>query len=95
MSAKNFGEEVNVITKGGNYGWSTREGSHPFGNRPTVEGLSDPIEPVFEYDHRIGKSITGGRVYQSDRVGELTGKYLYADYVTGKIWAAQLRRRFW
>ncbi|MGC6447559.1 MAG: PQQ-dependent sugar dehydrogenase [Rubripirellula sp.] len=80
-------EEVNVITKGGNYGWSTREGSHPFGNRPTVEGLSDPIEPVFEYDHRIGKSITGGRVYQSDRVGELTGKYLYADYVTGKIWA--------
>ena len=58
-------EEVNVITQGGNYGWSTREGSHPFGNRPTVEGLSDPIEPVFEYDHRIGKSITGGRVYQS------------------------------
>ena len=80
-------EEVNVITKGGNYGWSNREGSHPFGNRPVVEGLSEPIEPVFEYDHRIGKSITGGRVYQSDRVSELTGKYLYADYVTGKIWA--------
>ena len=80
-------EEVNVISKGGNYGWSTREGSHPFGNRPVVEGLPAPIEPVFEYDHRIGKSITGGRVYQSDRVGDLTGKYLYADYVTGKIWA--------
>ena len=80
-------EEVNVITKGGNYGWSTREGSHPFGNRPVVEGLPEPIEPVFEYDHRIGKSITGGRVYQSDRVSDLKGKYLYADYVTGKIWA--------
>ncbi len=80
-------EEVNVITKGGNYGWSNREGSHPFGNRPSVEGVSTPIEPVFEYDHRIGKSITGGRVYQSKRVESLTGKYLYADYVTGKIWA--------
>ena len=46
-----------------------------------------PIDPVWEYDHQIGKSITGGRVYRSSRVGELTGKYLYADYVTGSIWA--------
>jgi glucose/arabinose dehydrogenase len=80
-------EEVVLVTKGGNYGWSTREGSHAFGNRPPVEGVSAPIEPVWEYDHQIGKSITGGRVYRSSRVGDLTGKYLYADYVTGKIWA--------
>lgn len=80
-------EEVIVVTKGGNYGWSHREGTHPFGNRPAVEGVGTPIEPVFEYDHRIGKSITGGRVYRSSRLEELAGKYLYADYVTGKIWA--------
>jgi glucose/arabinose dehydrogenase len=80
-------EEINVITAGGNYGWSNREGTHAFGNRPTVSGVSDPIEPVWEYDHQIGKSITGGRVYRSSRVPQLSGKYLYADYVTGNIWA--------
>ena len=80
-------EEVNVITKGGNYGWSSREGTHPFGNRPNVPGVSSPIDPVWEYDHTAGKSITGGRVYNSDRMPELKGKYLYADYVSGSIWA--------
>lgn len=80
-------EEVNVITKGGNYGWSSREGTHPFGNRPSVDGVSTPIDPVWEYDHTAGKSITGGRVYNSDRVPQLKGKYIYADYVSGSVWA--------
>ena len=80
-------EEVIVIKKGGNYGWSNREGSHAFGNRASVEGVSIPLEPIWEYDHQIGKSITGGRVYRSSRVPQLNGKYLYADYVTGSIWA--------
>lgn len=80
-------EEVNVIKKGGNYGWSTREGTHPFGNRPAATSPSDPLEPVWEYDHRIGRSITGGRVYRGSRVPQLVGKYLYADYVTGSVWA--------
>ncbi|GAA4464725.1 family 16 glycoside hydrolase [Novipirellula rosea] len=80
-------EEVDVITKGGNYGWSSREGTHPFGNQPVPESGSEPIEPVWEYDHEIGKSITGGRVYRSDRNADLKGKYIYADYVTGSVWA--------
>lgn len=80
-------EEVNVIAKGGNYGWSSREGSYPFGNRPPVAGVSKPIDPVWEYDHRVGKSITGGRVYNSPRIKQLTGKYIYADYVSGGVWA--------
>ncbi len=53
-----------MITKGGNYGWSNREGTHAFGNRPQTDGVSEPIDPVWEYDHQIGKSITGGRVYR-------------------------------
>lgn len=80
-------EEVDIIEKGGNYGWSIREGSHPFGNRPERDDVSPPIGPVWEYDHGIGKSITGGRVYRSNRVPELAGKYIYADYVSGAIWA--------
>ncbi|KAA5540061.1 DUF1080 domain-containing protein [Roseiconus nitratireducens] len=78
-------EEVDLIVKGGNYGWSVREGTNPFGNG--VAGTGDPIEPVWQYDHRIGRSITGGRVYRGSRVPELAGKYLYADYVTGVVWA--------
>jgi glucose/arabinose dehydrogenase len=80
-------EEIVVIEKGGNYGWSGREGSHAFGNSPAVKGISEPKEPVWEYDHQIGKSITGGRVYNSSRLPALSGKYLYADYVTGTVWA--------
>ncbi|TWU42899.1 PQQ-dependent sugar dehydrogenase [Novipirellula artificiosorum] len=80
-------EEIDVIEKGGNYGWSSREGTHPFGNRVVRSEGSDPITPVWEYDHAIGKSVTGGRVYRGQRVPALSGKYLYADYVTGSIWA--------
>jgi glucose/arabinose dehydrogenase len=80
-------EEVNVIEKGGNYGWSTREGAHSFGNRPPVKGVGPLLDPIWEFDHSVGESITGGRVYNSTRVPQLTGKYLYADYVKGSIWA--------
>ncbi len=80
-------EEVDIVTKGGNYGWSNREGSHPFGNRPSVAGVSTPIEPVWEYDHGVGKSITGGRVFRSPRLPQLSGKYIYGDYIRGSVWA--------
>lgn len=80
-------EEVDIIEKGGNYGWSVREGSNPFGNRPLRDDVSPPMGPVWEYGHDIGKSITGGRVYRSQRIPELAGKYIYADYVSGAIWA--------
>lgn len=79
-------EEVHLIEKGGNYGWSMKEGTHAFGNAP---GASDvkAIDPVWEYDHQIGKSITGGYVYRGTQIPELAGHYLYADYITGRLWA--------
>jgi len=80
-------EEIIVVNKGDNHGWSQREGTHPFGNDPVTTDISKAIDPVWEYDHQIGKSITGGRVYRSDRQPKLSGKYLYADYVTGRVWA--------
>ena len=47
----------------------------------------DLIEPVWEYHHSIGKSITGGVVYRGKKVPELEGCYLYGDFVSGKLWA--------
>jgi glucose/arabinose dehydrogenase len=83
-------EEVNVVSKGGNYGWSVREGAYTFGNRTPGADSANAIDPVWAYDHSVGKSITGGRVYRSDRLKELEGKYLYADYVSGGVWALTL-----
>ena len=80
-------EEIDIVEKGANYGWSVREGSHLFGNAPEPEGKL--VDPVWEYDHRIGKSITGGRVYRGSAVPELDGMYLYADYISGKVWALE------
>ena len=79
-------EEINIIRKGGNYGWNLREAKHPFG--PNGSGpRSDLIDPILEYHHDVGKSITGGNVYRGKRLKMLRGAFLYADYVSGKIWA--------
>jgi glucose/arabinose dehydrogenase len=83
---QNLWEEIILVEKGGNYGWSVRESMHPFG--PNGSGpRADLIEPIWEYDHQVGKSITGGHVYRGKKVPQLAGKYLYADYVSGKLWA--------
>ena len=81
-------EEIDIVKAGGNYGWSSRESTHAFGNIDALE-IDELVEPVWEYDHQIGKSITGGHVYRSSRLPELAGAYLYADYVTGRVWALQ------
>ncbi len=81
-------EEIDIVQRGGNYGWSIREATHLFNNGQSSNPDS-PIDPVWEYDHQVGKSITGGFVYRGDRLEALRGKYLYADFVSGKIWALQ------
>jgi glucose/arabinose dehydrogenase len=78
-------EEIDIIRKGGNYGWNLREGMHKFKNGS--EPREDLIEPIWEYHHDVGKSITGGNVYRGKLVPDLAGGYLYADFVSGKIWA--------
>ena len=79
-------EEIDIIARGGNYGWNLREGRHAFGPRGSAP-REDLIDPVFEYDHSVGASITGGFVYRGRRVPQLEGRYLYADYVSGKLFA--------
>jgi glucose/arabinose dehydrogenase len=83
---QNLWEEIDLIERGGNYGWNSREGLHPFGPR-AMGPNKDMIDPIWEYHHDLGKSITGGHVYRGGRVKELEGLYLYADYVSGHVWA--------
>jgi glucose/arabinose dehydrogenase len=83
---QNLWEEIDVVSRGGNYGWNLREATHKFG--PTgSEPRADLIEPIWEYDHETGKSITGGSVYRGSKLPVLQGHYVYADYVTGRVWA--------
>lgn len=82
---QNLWEEIDIVTKGGNFGWALLEGTHPFGSQPL--GSTEVVAPVWEYDHGVGKSITGGHVYRGSKLPELVGKYVYADYVSGELWA--------
>jgi len=81
-------EEINIIKNGGNYGWRIMEGSDCYNppNNCNREGLALPI---WEYDHSStgGYSITGGYLYEGNNAFELLDKYIYADFVTGNIWA--------
>jgi uncharacterized repeat protein (TIGR03806 family) len=78
-------EMIYLIERGGNYGWSVREGSHPF--RPErPKGPGEFVAPIVEHPHSDFRSITGGWVYRGSRLPELTGAYIYGDYDTGKVW---------
>ncbi len=82
---QNQWEEVDVVELGGNYGWDCREGAHDFepGNCPGG-GL---VDPVAEYDHNLGNSITGGFVYRGAGVPALAGRYVFGDFGSGRLWA--------
>jgi len=83
---QNAVEEINIIEKGKNYGWNIMEGSQCY-NPPTGCDPTGLEMPVYEYLHPLGRSITGGYVYRGSELPLLKGAYIYADFVTGLIWA--------
>lgn len=79
---QNRWEEIDLIIRGGNYGWNLREGKHPFRSGRPLTPMSDP---VLEYNRAEGESVTGGYVYRGSAIPELEGAYVYADYANGRI----------
>lgn len=82
-------EEVNFAPAGHpgglNYGWNIMEGLHCYGSSTcNTEGL---VQPVAEYDHGQGCSITGGYVYRGGQFPELAGNYFFGDFCSGLIWS--------
>ena len=82
-------EEIDVIVKGGNYGWRVYEGTRSNINPDNIP-LSAFIAPVHEYGHDLGRSVIGGYVYRGSALPAFAGAYFYADFVSGRVWA--LRR---
>ena len=78
-------EQIFLIKKGGNYGWSAMEGNNSL--FPERKGPTPITPPIVTHSHTEAASITGGFVYHGKRLPELEGAYIYGDYETGNIWA--------
>lgn len=78
-------EEINIITRGGNYGWNFREGFSAYTGTPPVGAVF--TDPIHDYPRSEGQSVTGGIVYRGTALSQLYGAYLFADYQTGRIWS--------
>jgi len=78
-------EEIDLVTKGGNYGWRCKEGT--LDTSLTCGTPTSPLlPPVAEYEHPVGQAVTGGFVYHGTAIPALAGRYLFADYSSQHIW---------
>src|SRR6185503_832408 len=82
-------EEVDIVTRGDNYGWNVREATHCFS---PADGCASAgmVDPIFEYGRDAGNSITGGQVYLGQRIPGLRDKYVFGDYGSGRLWSLEL-----
>ena len=79
-------EEVDVIVRGGNYGWNRLEGNHCFAPRDGC-GREGMVAPVWEYALEDGAcSVIGGYVYRGTALPGLAGVYLFADFCSGRVY---------
>jgi glucose/arabinose dehydrogenase len=95
-------EEIDIVTKGGNYGWRLKEGTFRFDSNGSGSGFVTNdltglppglIDPVAQYDHDDGLSAIGGFVYEGSAIPELAGKYVFGDFST--TFASPLGRLFY
>ena len=78
-------EEIDILQKGGNYGWNVMEGLHCF-SPATGCNMAGLALPIAEYSHSEGVAVIGGYVYHGTAIPALAGSYVFGDYFAGKIW---------
>lgn len=78
-------EEIDVIQRGGNYGWKRKEGNQDYAN-PQGMGIADYVAPVWTYGRGEGYSVIGGYVYRGGKIPAFKGRYLFGDYGSSKVW---------
>ena len=87
-------EEIDYLAAGHaglvNFGWDVMEGTHVYEDKePNRAGTL--VEPVAEYSHEDGCSVTGGYVYRGEQVAALRGRYVFGDFCSGTIWSSAVR----
>ena len=73
------------MTLGGNYGWRCFEGTRDTGFE--CGSPPNPLPPVVEYGRDVGQSTTGGYVYRGSAIASLVGRYVFGDFITGRIFS--------
>ena len=97
VGESNF-EEVNVVVKGGDYGWNTQEGNFGLSLSDMKNVFKLPadssghfIKPFAQYDHMDGNAISGGHVYEGD-LEALKNKYVFGDIVKGRLFYVNINK---
>lgn len=82
-------EEIDLVARGGNYGWRMMEGTHCF--HPSTNCQTTTFSPpLYEYAHERGRcSVIGGYIYRGQAISSLAGTYVYGDFCSGEIFALQ------
>ncbi|XP_053577776.1 HHIP-like protein 1 [Bombina bombina] len=78
-------EEVDLIKKGGNYGWRAKEGFSCYDRKLCNNASLNDILPIFAYPHSLGKSVTGGYIYRGCQMPNLNGRYIFGDFMSGRL----------
>uniref|UniRef100_A0A665UJL7 Si:ch211-136a13.1 n=1 Tax=Echeneis naucrates TaxID=173247 RepID=A0A665UJL7_ECHNA len=78
-------EEVDIIVKGGNYGWRAKEGFSCYDRKLCQNSSLDDVLPIFAYPHKLGKSVTGGYIYRGCEMPNLNGLYIFGDFMSGRL----------
>ncbi|XP_056151415.1 HHIP-like protein 2 [Lampris incognitus] len=82
-------EEIDIIVRGGNYGWRAKEGFECYDLKLCHNSSLNDTLPIFTYAHHAGKSVTGGYVYRGCESPNLNGLYVFGDFMSGRIVALQ------
>ncbi|XP_067883907.1 HHIP-like protein 1 isoform X2 [Heterodontus francisci] len=80
-------EEVDIIQRGGNYGWRAKEGFSCYDKKLCSNSSLNDILPIFAYPHRLGRSVTGGYIYRGCEMPNLNGLYIFGDFMSGRLMA--------
>src|SRR5262245_20137275 len=90
---QNLWEEIDYEPRGGrgrNYGWPLREGAHDY-DRSRPVAFTPIVDPIYDYNHTVGASVTGGYVYRGSALPtNFRGRYFFADYVAARVWSLGL-----
>ncbi len=100
---QNLFEQIDILVAGGDYGWSDAEGLHVYNKKdPSAKqgpakllGASEFQAPIYEYDRKLGNSVTGGVFCRNSQFAPLADAYVFADFVSGRIFALKQNGPKW